>query len=481
MAADPAPAPAAPPPVEPAMAQAGMQQLVALAMQHSPRLSAIRQQLTRSQGEALELEGFFDPQLTASGGRKSDLDTGVDSLFTLGGVETAVMPGAYLSSGVEETFLHSVPGSPEGVIGQTRLTAGVRVPLWRDRGFKLWKLDTRRVDARREAALARVRNAGQEVRRDAELGYVTWLEARTQAWIAASATRRVEELMAQTQELIRLQTVPDYQLLPARMEVNLRRDEEASTRQSVETTRQRLAEILGQPASWEPPAAWSPDLLVSWVAKDAPPAAFPGEAGLQERLAQRGAWQEYQYLIAAAQTELAKTREQARSDVSLEVKGVWAGEDGAGGVGGGRYTIDRNTGGLVALTWSRPWGFSAERGRSLQASATIAELQENLRALETGIRTDLQVTFGEWRQGYQRLALLGEAVAAARQTLSAEEERFRLGQGRSRNVLDAQKDLNDSTRRQVALAAEVLRTGIRYRFAAGYPESAGPQAKETAP
>jgi len=52
--------------------------------------------------------------------------------------------------------------------------------------------------------------------------------------------------------------------------------------------------------------------------------------------------------------------------------------------------------------------------------------------------------------------------------LEAENERFCLGEGRSRNVLDAQRDLTDALKRQTIIAVELLRAYSNFMYASGY-------------
>ena len=69
----------------------------------------------------------------------------------------------------------------------------------------------------------------------------------------------------------------------------------------------------------------------------------------------------------------------------------------------------------------------------------------------------------------RRLASVDRAVEEAQGSLDAESERFRLGEGRSRLVLDAQKDLSAANRSANAAAAQVIRAFINKSYAAGIP------------
>ena len=66
-----------------------------------------------------------------------------------------------------------------------------------------------------------------------------------------------------------------------------------------------------------------------------------------------------------------------------------------------------------------------------------------------------------------RLSLAAEAIDEAGKTLASEEQRFNLGEGTSRNVLDAQKDLTTAVRRGIVVARSVVNALVELCHAAG--------------
>jgi outer membrane protein TolC len=68
-----------------------------------------------------------------------------------------------------------------------------------------------------------------------------------------------------------------------------------------------------------------------------------------------------------------------------------------------------------------------------------------------------------------RLDIVDRAVGEARRALDAESERMRLGEGRSRNVLDAQKDLTTAERRANQAALDTVLAILDLLHAAGVP------------
>ena len=120
------------------------------------------------------------------------------------------------------------------------------------------------------------------------------------------------------------------------------------------------------------------------------------------------------------------------------------------------------------LLWKRPLGFRSERSRITQARLRIRELRQSLRQVELQICADMEVATIALSNARKRLQLVSLAVTAAQQTLNAEQERFRLGGGRSRDVLDAQKDVITAIKRQTNIGAELLRAHSNFLFASGY-------------
>ena len=138
-------------------------------------------------------------------------------------------------------------------------------------------------------------------------------------------------------------------------------------------------------------------------------------------------------------------------------------------VGSGVYTFDRNFGGLVGVTWSRPLGYQAERARVRQAAAHLAELEADGREVELAVKTDVETARRDYEQARERLQVLGGRRGRRPGSLwRRKNSGFRLGEGRSRNVLDAQKDLNEVVSRQTIVAGELLAAAARFHYATGY-------------
>jgi len=96
--------------------------------------------------------------------------------------------------------------------------------------------------------------------------------------------------------------------------------------------------------------------------------------------------------------------------------------------------------------------------------------------LRERLATDLAAAHREFTGAREQFVEITTAVEQARHTLEAEGERFRLGEGRSRNVLDAQNDLTKTYRTRDAIVAALLRdTPISCTPPGTIPTTAGRQ------
>ena len=461
--------------------EAELWRLTALALERNPQVVAVRHEVERYVALRDELKGFFDPQLKASGQGQQDGVYGQDGFLSTAGTEMALQPGAYLDLQAGQNYLKDISTDYPGRMAQTTFTARLRVPLNRDRGFVTWKLDDQRAAVEARAARARLLAACQTVRYEVELRYVTLCQAQAQFEVSAAATRRAMTLLDDTREMVRLKTVPEYQIYPAQYEVAVRREDEMAAVQAVGTARLRLAETLAAPVAvgTAVEAVSGTPMVVVW----AEGMSLPPLPLLTKALSARGNWRDVQGRADATRLEIRRNQEGLKSNVAVIVEGGWQGEEQDGMVGSGVYTYERNFGGLVGVTWSRPLGYQAERARVRQAAAHLAELEADGREVELAVKTDVETARRDYEQARERLRVLGDAVAAARLTLEAEEQRFRLGEGRSRNVLDAQKDLNEVISRQTVVAGELLAAVARFHYATGYQYATvnGVLAQTTAP
>lgn len=445
-----------------------LRQLIETTWRCNAEAEAARYRVREAAAVRRGTEGFRDPRLMVNTGYAERdpllpaLPAGFawldDTAWGESGLEAAFPPGFHAGIGAA-LRREQENGSGTGESRASAIGAQVRIPLARDRGFALWHADRSIADEGMREAVAVFIRTLQDLRRDVELHYVDLQHAHAQSAVSRAATERAERLLSDAEQMAQLGIIPVYQLYPARLEAARRHEEEVAAERGVRTARRRLVEILGTedcPAGTDAPVD-----LIEWARSAAPPTV----AGREEASALlRGDVQAARAAVAAEEAHLRRSREEERSDLSLHAVAGWRDEefDSALDADG-----DRREPWAVGLTWRKTLGDRAARARTDEARARLAARKEQLHGLERQASADLDVFRGDFEAARNRLDLMGEAVATARDAVTAESERFQLGEGTSRQALDAQKDLTDAVRRRNDIAAELLRAESRWRHAAG--------------
>lgn len=447
--------------------------LVSLAFSNSPLLQAAREGVGQAVAAREAADEFLDPGTTAAGGRtvgnaapplQAD-PVGLplaDAYGASAAVQVPVRPGAYASVGVSEQYWVSPPGALDHMY-RTLAGAQLRIPLLQDRGFSLWKQDCARLAGLREAAAARLLETRQAVRHAVEQSYINYIEAMANHATSLLAADRAEQLLKEAEELVRLKVVPEYQLAPARLEVALRREEALADAQVIDTARLRLVQVLGgvEPGVLTTNAGVLIERAASAQLPDVPAAA--------RAVAARGAARELEALAIAAAAATRALDDRLRPDVALTVRGVWQTEDATAPSSDGVLIEGSDEASAAAvLVWTRPWHQTGPRARLRESRAREMELAARSREFQNQLAADLAAAYRSFTGARQQFEEVTTAVEQARRSLEAEAERFRLGDGRSRNVLDAQNDLTKAYRTRNTIVAALLRGHSDFLYAAGY-------------
>ncbi len=457
-------------------AESELDRLTATAVARNPLVQAAREEVEQALCRHQATLAFFDPALVAVAGRArrargipgaTGFTSVTNNAFAVkGGLEVPVRPGAYLGIGAAERYLEE-PGDDRDHLLQTLLGVQLRVPLLRDRGFRQWSVEEAMALAEYNEAVSRLLSVSQKLRFDLTRGYIAVYEALASYRVAQEATGRFQALLDEAKELVELEVVPQYQLHAAQMELELRREEELQAKQVHAVNQVRLWRLV---AAEEPtPLREDPAFLVAWAGQ----VALSPDYALQSVLGARGVYREQLSQLVLAEARVDRAQDNLRPDLSVNVAGTWQGEDDDSLLGGNRTLSGRHVGGEVSLVWRRPLRLRAERSELRRTQAQVAELRERLRDTELQVLADLQTAVLEFNTAQKRLQLVSRAVTAAERTLSAERERFRLGEGRSRYVLDAQKDLTQVRQREMRVAAALLRAHAGFEYASGYNLAGG--------
>lgn len=447
--------------------------LITLAFSNSPALQAAREG-SRKAGAAREAaREFTDPVTTATAGRMTGnavapllaAPLGIPAADTYGAsaaVERPFQPGVYAGVGIAEQYL-SNPDSGLDSGYRTLVGGQIRIPLLQDRGFSLWRENKARLKELQGAAEARLMETHQAVRHAVELAYITYLVELANGATSGSATDRAAQLLKEAEELVRLQVVPEYQLAPARLELALRREESHATRQAIDTARLRLEQVLGTNA----PAPLTTQATALMVRTAGIRLLTPPDSAFS--IAARGALREIDSLAAAAASETRTLEDRLRPELGLSLRGVWVADEASSESGDDQRVVGEESSAAAVLVWTRPWSQTGAKARLRESKAREAQLAAVRHEVGNQLTADLAAAQREFIGAGERLKEITLAVEQASQTLESEAERFRLGEGRSRNVLDAQNDLTKAYRSRNAIAGALLKSHSDFMYAAGYP------------
>ena len=445
--------------------------LIQEAFNHNPSIQAAREGTRQAAAARDASNEFLDPKTTAAVGRLYgnagapllSSPTGLPAADAYGAsasVEVPFRPGVYAGVGISQQYRVNQSESI-GSGYQTLVGVQVRIPLLQDRGFGLWKLDQSRLTELRVAADGRLLESQQTVRHAVEQSYTDYLEQIANAATSASANERARQLLSDAEELVRLKVIPEYQLAPARLELAFRREEVCVARQGIATARLRLEQVLGTASDT---LTTNANALADRVAGSRLPETLPSNPSFEAR----GAVREVEALAAAAAAETRALDDRLRPDLSLSVRGVWATEDSSSPDDNAGLIANKTTSAAAVLVWTRSWSQTGTHARLRESRAREAQLNASRHDLQTRLAADHATAHREYTGARERLKELTVATEQARHALDAEAERFRLGEGRSRNVLDAQNDLTKACRSRNSVAAALLRGESDFLFATGY-------------
>lgn len=448
-------------------------ELLQSAEQHSPVLQAARERVEQALLKHSELLEFFDPALFAAAGRATDYRAlplqsnysvlGSNSFEVQGGVEVPIRPGAYVSVGAASRLLFEPTGYER--LYQNLFGVRVRIPLLRDRGFSIF-------GHRRSAAMAEYNQRvsellalSQSLRRNVEIAYIAAYENLSVCSIAEEASKRFEALVKVAKELTRLKTIPDYEVHSTERELQIGLEDVEKARNLFERSLVDLAALIG---SGDPvQISGNPESIIQ-LGEQIP--ALP-DISLQQAMENRGEVLSLLHHISLIQCDYAITEEQMKDEVYVHAGATLQAENTDSPFEAHRKADDDYLAGELTLVWSRPLDYYGGKKRLTRFQSAISELKADLAQSELSVRQQLRSAELNFASARRRMELINNGMKAARETLESEQERFRLGEGASSDVLDAQKNLTIMLQRLTLAAADLLRARTEYLYAGGFEDN----------
>lgn len=453
-----------------------LEDLLQLAWADNPQIKAQCALVDQALAAHREVLEFLDPTLFAAGGYGSQLrglplnpagytQVGAeDSLEAQGGVLVPVKGGAYLAAGAV-TRRWTNPPDYRDPLYQHLVGVRLQIPLWRDRGFALLGCRERAALAAYRATHERMVGKVMEVRHNVELAYIDACSAKNAYQITQGATHRFERLNQEARELADLKTIPEYQYTETVRDLQNGREDEEIARNAQLTSLVALSAAVGIREPLAELQCTSEEFLASAATAELPDFTIDVEVAMEFRSEPCALRNDREQVQAQYEQVLEEHRDQITLNVGLN----WMDDSRRGLFSESYGSASRNWGFDAMISWSRPLDYTGADARMAQFQAKLDELDAQLEAQRVAIAAELRSAQLRLEAARRRLELVNAGVEAARQTVAAEQERFKMGEGNSHAVLEAQKNLTATLLRQNSATAELLRALSDYHYACGYP------------
>ncbi|MDD3694944.1 MAG: TolC family protein [Lentisphaeria bacterium] len=447
-----------------------LESLLLLAERNSPSLQAARQRVEQTLLRHEELMEFFDPALFAAAGRATDYRAlplqsnysvlGSNSFEVQGGVEVPIEPGAYVSVGAASRLLYEPVGYDR--LYQNLFGVRVRVPLLRDRRFSLFGYRRQVALAEYNQRVSELLASSQELRHQVELAYVSVYERLSSYHIAQEASKRFESLVKVARELTGLKAIPDYEVHSTERELQIGLDDQEQAKNRHELSLLELTTLIG--GGSKPELRGEIQTIINLGEQKYSLPRLSAERAFQNR----GDLLSIEHQIQRVRAQYDSAEEQMKDEVYLHAGASMQSENTDHPFERHRKLGRDYLAGEITLVWSRPLDYYGGKKRLAVFESEIAELKAELARKELLVRQEMQNAELNFLSAQRRLGLISSGLRAAQATLEAEQERFRLGEGSSTDVLDAQKNLTVMLQRLTLAAADRQRAKCDYYYACGY-------------
>jgi len=384
-----------------------------------------------------------------------------DNAYSIeGGVEVPLEAGAVVNVGgalrqtikgrtYDRSFFRSLAG------------VQISIPLLKNRGMADFGF-------RKSIALAEYNQAGfafvaqcQELRHAIELAYIDAREAQINRKIKEIAVQRFAAFQEEAKELARLKTVADYEVSTTSIELQIGKDDLEIAENLYKLSLETLETLIGD----KEPVRMAE--ISGKVDEAYRPLAPVAQCEIADAMTARGDAAAVKEGITLAEIAIQQNEEASKDDLYLNA-GVTFQADGRDYPTQAHRDYDHYVGAEVSVVWRHPLGGRGPKARIAQARAKALELKATYEQKQREIQSQLTKAKLAIASAELRVELTRRGIQAAEDTVRAEQERFKIGEGSSKAVLDAQKNLNAILLRLNTAYSALLRARADYAFAAGY-------------
>lgn len=342
----------------------------------------------------------------------------------------------------------------------TEIGLEIRQPLAKDAGAKTLLAPIRRAEAAYEEAMRRFQASVLDTIAETERLYWELSFARESLALRRSSVRVAEKLLEETEKRLRVGLATEIDVLRARATLASYREAILTAEQGVAEAADALAEQMGllTTGAADAPgmAGWETEALADEMS--APP-AFGTVWETALRLDPRSAAQSA--LVEQRAIDRRVARQSLRPQVDLVAGGSLIGRDGISLSRSGSNALERDgEAWSLGIEVSMPWERRAERAEARRADLALAREEWRLLEIRQSLYRNIRLSWRQWSTLIDRLSLASDAVELRRRAFAEAESRFRAGLITFREVLEAQQDLDESTRARLEVVMGLQRARI---------------------
>jgi outer membrane protein TolC len=333
----------------------------------------------------------------------------------------------------------------------TRAGLSLTQALLRGRGREVNLVSLRQAGINTDISQYELRGAAEALVARTQTAYWDYALALRQLQIYEESVNLAQRQLEETQEIVRVGRLPETELVAARAEVALRRQELIDARNALELARLRLLRLVNPPG----PGLWSREIVL--LDEPEAPEIEMEEVDDHVQVALRLRPDLNQARLAARLEELEVVRTRngllPRLDLFISL-GMTGYADSFSGsmeeLTGDHYDL------LAGLSFVRPVGNRGPRARHKRATLNVLRAREALENLSQLVALDVQAAYIELDTARRQIRASTATRRLEEEKVRIERERFRVGRSTSFLVAQAQRDLVRSRILEIRAVVTVL-------------------------
>jgi outer membrane protein TolC len=300
-----------------------------------------------------------------------------------------------------------------------------------------------------------LRAAVMDLGRDTELGYWALALAHERRAVATRSLALSEQLLAETQEMVRQGVKTQVEALQAEADVAAKREAVVVAGQRVADAEDRLWWLMGSLHEHQ-------DSRIALEPVPDPEGEAPDEEATYQRASRlRPELQILAEQMRERELDLSLAARDKMPSLDLSGRGGFSGRAGdrSDAVDG---MLDRDGYAWQAdLTFRIPWGLREGEARMRQAGLRLLQEQLSTDGAEEQLLLDVRAGCRAVRTGLERVRVTRLAESLTEQQLGQEQARFDAGLATVREVMDAQDDVDSARVRTLEAISDTIEARVR--------------------